>query len=103
MEHVCQGEGCPRRWVCRKADVVMARAFVLDYRRLGDCSEFNDFAMYERGKRTAADLLRMYTGARKAQEDLLNSIEKSLEFLLEEDTSFAAAAAPSPRGEGEKE
>ena len=85
MESVCQGEGCPRRWVCRKADVVMDLAFVLDYRKRGDCSEANGFAMYERGKRSAADLVRMGAGVRRSHEDLLNSIEQSLEFLLEED------------------
>ena len=86
MEHVCQGEGCPRRLVCKKADTVLAPAFILDYRRLGDCCEDNGFALYELGKRTVADLVRMYAGVWKAQNDLLNSIEKSLEFLLEEES-----------------
>lgn len=84
MDNVCQGEGCPRRWACKKADVVMTLAFILDYRRLGDCCEDNGFALYERGKRSVADLVRLHADVRKAQDDLLNSIEKSLEFLLEE-------------------
>ena len=46
MDHVCQGEGCPRRWACKNADVVMTPAYILDYRRLGGCCEDNGFALY---------------------------------------------------------
>ena len=82
MDHVCQGEGCPRRWVCRKADVVMARAFVLDYRRLGDCCESNGFALYERGKRTENDLLQLEESILRDAGEKVRSIERSREFLV---------------------
>lgn len=82
MEHVCQGEGCPRRWVCRKADVVMARAFVLDYRRLGDCCERNGFALYERGTRSEDDLLQLEKTILRDAGEKVRSIERSREFLV---------------------
>lgn len=85
MDNVCQGDGCPRRWVCKKADVVMAPAFILDYRRLGDCRENNGFALYERGKRSEDDLLQLEKSILRDAGEKVRSIERSREFLVLEE------------------
>ncbi len=86
MYSVCEGKDCPRRWVCQNAEPVPVPAFVIDYRRTGDCCEANSFAMFKRGTRSCTDLVRMLAAVIASHEDLVESIEQSLNYLTQEET-----------------
>lgn len=80
METVCSGDNCPRRWVCRRADVVPMLANIIDYR----CWEDGNYAMFERNDRSEAALVRYEIGTITTLLQRLTSLEMSREFIAEE-------------------
>lgn len=77
MEYICSGNTCPRRLVCRKADVKPYQCLILDFK----CSDENGWDHFERNDNTVQNLQEYKNVVLAQHARVINEIDQAIAFI----------------------
>lgn len=91
MKYVCNTYDCPRYYLCRRANVVMEQAMVVDFR--DSCDEKHNYPYFQRNDATIRSLNEHLIAVEAQAKRTTDRIKAAIDILLEEEKKHESTMA----------